>query len=349
MIDLRSDTVTKPTPDMRRAMAEAEVGDDVFGEDPTIRALEEETARLLGKEQALYVPSGHMANQIAVYVSARSGEEIWAHATSHVLGNEQGASSVLARVVPRTFDAPDAVPDSALLERWSAGIDDVHRARPALLCLENTFTGRVVPLSEQRRVTAFAHSHGMRAHLDGARLWNAAVALGAAPAEVADGFDTVSTCFSKGLGAPVGSAVAGDADTIQRARRARKLLGGGMRQAGIIAAGALYALRNNIDRLADDHSRAARLAKGITSATGLAAESRTNMVLVTTEPGEAPGFAADFAEQGVRCVAIGPDLVRLVVHLEIGDADIDTAIAAIGAAVTARGGAPELSRLRAGW
>ncbi|MBB6173011.1 threonine aldolase [Nocardiopsis mwathae] len=340
MIDLRSDTVTRPTPEMRRAMAEAEVGDDVFGEDPTLRTLEEETARLLGKERALFVPSGHMANQLAVYCSARSGEEVWAHATSHVLGNEQGASSVLARVLPRTFDSPDAVPDDALLERWATGTDDVHRARPALLCLENTFTGRAVPLAGQRRAAALARAHGLRTHLDGARLWNAAAALGAAPAEVAEGFDTVSVCFSKGLGAPVGSALAGDADTIDRARRARKLLGGGMRQAGIIAAGALYALRHHLDRLTDDHARAARLAKGITSTTGLSAESRTNMVLLSTAPGKAPGHASAFADQGVRAFAIAPDLIRFVVHLEIGDADIDTAIAGIGAAVMTRSQGP---------
>jgi threonine aldolase len=335
MIDLRSDTVTRPTPEMRRAMADADVGDDVFGEDPTVRRLEEETAALLGMEAALYVPSGHMSNQIAVYLGAGSGDEVWTHELFHVVANEQGGTSVLARVLPRTFDAPDGVPAQGLLERWAAGTDDVHRARPALICLENTFTGRVVPLAEQRRVADFAHAHGMRAHLDGARLWNAAVALGVPPAEVAAGMDTVSVCFSKGLGAPVGSALAGDAATIARARRARKLLGGGMRQAGIIAAGALYALRHHVDRLADDHARAARLAAAVDALPGLAAEARTNMVIVTAPEGRAADLAAALRADGVGCTALGPERLRLVVHLGVSDADVDDAAARAAKAAAA--------------
>ncbi|GAA3754087.1 threonine aldolase [Spinactinospora alkalitolerans] len=325
MIDLRSDTVTRPTPEMRQAMAQAEVGDDVFGEDPTVRALEEETAELLGKEAALYVPSGHMSNQLAVLASVHSGDEVWAHERAHVLSNEQGATSVLARALPRTFTDPEGHPGQDLLERWATGVDDVHRARPRLICLENTFTGLVVPLAEQRRVADFAHTRDMRLHLDGARLWNAAVALGATPAEVAAGADTVSVCFSKGLGAPVGSAMAGDAETVRAARRARKLLGGGMRQAGIIAAGALYALRTNIGRMAEDHARAERLAAALTRIPGLDALARTNMVLVSTPEGAAARYARAFTEYGVGCVPIGTELVRLVVHLEIDDAGVDEA------------------------
>ncbi|GLU47725.1 threonine aldolase family protein [Nocardiopsis ansamitocini] len=335
MIDLRSDTITRPTARMRRAMAEAEVGDDVFGEDPTVRRLEEETARLLGKEAALYVPSGHMSNQLAIYAQVNSGDEIWAHRSSHILANEQGATSVLARALPRAYDDPRGYPDHDLLEQWAAGSNDVHRARPRLICLENTFTGRVVPLTEQQRVADFAHALGMSLHIDGARLWNASVELGVPPSEAASGADTVSVCFSKGLGAPVGSALAGSAETVDRARRARKLLGGGMRQAGIIAAGALHALHHHRDRLAEDHRRAAELAVALDALPGMSALARTNMVVVTTPPDEAARWARAFTEHGVGCVPIGPDLIRLVLHLEVDDAMLDQAIKRIAEAAAA--------------
>ncbi|MDS1270107.1 GntG family PLP-dependent aldolase [Lipingzhangella sp. LS1_29] len=332
MIDLRSDTVTRPTPEMRSAIAAAEVGDDVFGEDPTVADLETETADLLGKEAAVFVPSGHMGNQIAVYVHTRSGAEIWAPQQAHILGNEQGAASVLSRVLPRTFDSPDGVPPADVLHRWATGTEDIHRARPSLLCMENTLTGRVVPLEEQRRATAFAHEHGLRTHLDGARLWNAAVALDQEPAAVAAGFDTVSVCFSKGLGAPVGSALAGDAATIAQARRARKLLGGAMRQVGVLAAGARHALHQHRSRLVQDHDRAERLARFVTDNTQLSAVARTNMVLVTTPADSAQQLVAALETQGVRAVALGSDLVRLVLHLDIDDAKLDAATAGLHAA-----------------
>ncbi|GHC75470.1 low-specificity L-threonine aldolase [Nocardiopsis terrae] len=331
MIDLRSDTLTRPTTDMRRAMAEAEVGDDVWGEDPTVRALEEETAALLGREAALYVPSGHMANQLGLYVSTRSGEEVWAHEHHHLIGDEQGAAAVLSRVLPRLYSG-DPFPPQELLESWISGLGDVHRADPALLWLENTFTGQVVPLAEQRRVTDFAHAHGLRAHLDGARLWNAAAHLGVSPEEAARGFDTVSVCFSKGLGAPVGSALAGDADTIRRARRGRKLLGAGMRQAGIIAAGALHALRHHRERVVEDHQRAARLAERVDGLPGISAAARTNMVLLSTPEGEAARYAEAFAEQGVRGLG-GGSRIRLVLSLEVTDSDVEEAAEAIARAV----------------
>lgn len=327
MIDLRSDTLTRPTPAMRRAMAEAEVGDDVFGEDPTVRALEEETAALLGREAALYVPSGHMANQLGLYVSTRSGEEVWAHEHHHLIGDEQGATVVLARALPRLYSG-EPFPAQELLESWIAGVGDVHRADPALVWLENTFSGQVVPLAEQRRVTDFAHAHGLRAHLDGARLWNAAVHLGASPAEVAAGFDTVSVCFSKGLGAPVGSALVGDTDTVRRARRGRKLLGAGMRQAGIIAAGALHALRHHRERLVEDHERAARLAERLEGLPGVSVEARTNMVLLTTPEGRAGRYLEAIAAEGVRAIG-GGARVRLVLRQEITDSDVEEAAKAI--------------------
>ena len=332
MIDLRSDTLTRPTSDMRRAMAEAEVGDDVFGEDPTVRALEEETAALLDREAALYVPSGHMANQLGLYVSTRSGEEVWAHEHHHLIGDEQGAAVVLSRVLPRLY-SDGTVPAQELLDTWISGLGDVHRADPALLWLENTFTGRVVPLAEQRRITDFAHAHGLKAHLDGARLWNAATYLEVSPAEVAEGFDTVSVCFSKGLGAPVGSALVGDTDTIQRARRGRKMLGAGMRQAGIIAAGALHALRHHRDRLVEDHERAARLAGQLDGLPGLSARAETNMVLLQTPEGEAGRYLEAFATQGVRALG-GGSRVRLVLSLNITDGDVEEAAKAITRAVS---------------
>lgn len=332
MIDLRSDTLTRPTPDMRRAMAGAEVGDDVLGEDPTVRALEEETAALLGREAALYVPSGHMSNQLGLYVSTRSGEEVWAHEHHHLIGDEQGAAVVLSRVLPRLYSGAP-FPPQELLESWISGLGDVHRADPALLWLENTFTGRVVPLAEQRRVTDFAHAHGLLAHLDGARLWNAAAHLEVSPAEVAAGFDTVSVCFSKGLGAPVGSALVGDTDTIRRARRGRKLLGAGMRQAGIIAAGALHALRHHRERIAEDHERAARLAEQLDGLPGLSALAQTNMVLLQTPEGAAERHLEAFAAQGVRALG-GGSRVRLVLSLDITDGDVEGAAKAITRAVS---------------
>ncbi|MBE2999930.1 low specificity L-threonine aldolase [Nocardiopsis sp. HNM0947] len=329
MIDLRSDTLTAPTTRMREAMAGAEVGDDVFGEDPTVRELEEEVAGLLGTEAAVYVPTGHMANQLGLFVASRSGEEVWAHENHHLIGDEQGAAAVLSRVLPRLYSG-DPWPSDALLGSWIAGAREgnVHRAEPALLWLENTFSGQVVPLAEQDRATAFAHSHGMRTHLDGARLWNAATALGVGPARVAQGFDSVSVCFSKGLGAPVGSALAGDAETVLRARRGRKLLGGGMRQAGIVAAGALHALRHHRERLAEDHAHAEALAARIDGLPGIRASARTNMVLVSTPEGLGAAYAEAFARHGVRALG-GGDRVRMVLRQEIGAEDVDAAARAI--------------------
>ena len=329
MIDLRSDTLTVPTPRMREAMAGAEVGDDVFGEDPTVRTLEEEAASLLGKEAAVYVPSGHMANQLGLFVAARSGEEVWAHENHHLIGDEQGAATVLSRVLPRLYSGAPW-PSDTLLESWIAGAGrgDLHRADPALLWLENTFSGRVLPLPEQERVVAFARAHGLRTHLDGARIWNAAVELDAPLSRVAQGFDSVSVCFSKGLGAPVGSALAGDTETVRRARRGRKLLGGGMRQAGIVAAGALYALRHHRERLAEDHEHASDLAMRIDGLPGIRAQAHTNMVLVAVPEGSGQAHAESFARHGVRALGSG-GRVRMVLRQEIGAQDVADAARAI--------------------
>src|SRR5699024_6004940 len=203
-----------PTAAMRRAMAEAEVGDDVFGEDPTVRTLEEETAELLGTEAAMYVPSGHMGNQLGLYIATLSGQEGWAHEQHHLIGSEHAAAADPSRVQPRLYAGDPGPSHPVLRGRYATAHGDVPPAGPGLVWSENTFSGLVVPLSEQRRVTAFARAHGMRSHLDGARVWNAAAALEVPHAQVAEGFDSVSVCFSKGLGAPVGSALAGDAETI---------------------------------------------------------------------------------------------------------------------------------------
>jgi threonine aldolase len=338
MIDLRSDTVTRPSEEMRQAMARAEVGDDVYGEDPTINELEEEVAGLLGKEAAVFVPSGTMGNQLSIMAAIAAGNamstEVWAHEASHVAGHEQGGVAILGRGFLRTFGGPSGLPDAVALRRTLAGADNIHRATPRLLCLENTvgdLGGRVLPDgAELAAVIDVARAAGMDIHLDGARLWNAAVASGRTPDELVGFAGTVSTCFSKGLGAPVGSAVSGSAEVIAAVRRGRKLLGGGMRQAGILAAGALYALRHNRERLAEDHDRAKRLAAGINDIPGLAAdEPATNMVLARVAPGTAETVVAQWQAAGLATGPLDADTVRLVVHLEISDADIDAALTAI--------------------
>src|SRR5215218_4516254 len=273
-IDLRSDTVTRPTAAMRRAMAEADVGDDVYGEDPTVTALEARTAEILGKEAALFVPSGTMANQIAVGVHAGPGDELLCGATSHIYVWEGGGIARLWGVTPRTFEGRGGLLGLDAI-RDKVRPDDGHYVRTRLVSLENTHNrggGRVHPIDEVAEVSAWARSRGLAMHLDGARLMNAVVASGVAAREWARHFDTVSICFSKGLGAPVGSALAGSADLIRKAHRLRKVLGGGMRQAGVIAAGALFALEHHVGRLADDHAHARILARAVEETEGLALE-----------------------------------------------------------------------------
>src|SRR3954447_12374254 len=257
-IDLRSDTVTRPTPAMRRAMAEAEVGDDVLGEDPTVLELERRTAELLGKEAALFVPSGTMANQIAVGVHAGQGDELICDATSHIYVWEGGGIARLWGATTRTVSGDRGLIDLSTIKGMIRP-DDSHYVRTRLVCLENTHNrggGRVHPLGQVAAISAWARGHGLAMHLDGARLMNAVVASGVPAAEWASHFDTVSVCFSKGLGAPVGSILAGTAEAIRKAHRLRKAFGGGMRQAGILAAAALYALDHHVERLAEDHRHA---------------------------------------------------------------------------------------------
>lgn len=329
-IDLRSDTVTKPTPAMRRAMAEAEVGDDVFGDDPTVHALEERTASLLGKEAAVFVPSGTMANQIAVGVSTRPGDEVLCGSTSHVYVWEGGGMARLSGVTARTFEGNAGLISAGDL-RDAIRPDDPHYVRTRLVCLENTHNrggGRVHPIDEVAAIARWARSHNLLMHLDGARLMNAVVASGRPASEWASHFDTVSICFSKGLGAPVGSALAGTAAAIREARRLRKLFGGGMRQAGILAAAALHALENHVERLAEDHANAQMLADTFRTTEGFSLEFgsvETNLVWVKV--GHSLGTAAEVAaylrSHGILVSVLGPQVIRACTHLDVNREQVE--------------------------
>ena len=336
-IDFRSDTVTRPTPEMRRAMAEAEVGDDVWGDDPTVIELERELAALLGKQAAVYVPSGSMGNQVAIRSQVRPGDEVLVHELAHVVVHEQGGIAALSGAQTRMLPGERGVLELDVIERNLRDPSDPHHAIPSLVCLENTLGemgGLVYPPGRFSEICRLAHERGLRVHLDGARLWNAAVAGGRAPSELVAEVDSVSVCFSKGLGAPVGSAVAGDAELIERARRNRKLFGGGMRQAGIIAAGALYALRNHRERLADDHRNARRLADGLATMRRLEIEPEaveTNIVLARPADGSpAAQIVAELADVGVWCADLNPHTVRFVTHLDVDSEGIETALELAG-------------------
>jgi threonine aldolase len=323
--DFRSDTVTQPTPAMRRAMAEAPVGDDVLEEDPTVRALEEEVAALLGHEAALFCPSGSMGNQICLRVHARSGSELLAEARSHVLAFEMGAPASLSGLMPRPVDAPRGVLTPDLLAPHVAPAVS-YRAPTGVVVVENTHNaagGTVATRAELEPVLAFAAARDLPVHLDGARLWNAAAALDVPERALAAGFSSVMVCFSKGLRAPVGSAVAGARAFVAAARRVRKLFGGGMRQVGVLAAAARVAVRDERGRLAEDHARARRLAEGL----GLdPATVDTNIVLVPVA--DASRAAASLRASGVLAMPAGPAALRFVTHADTGDADVARAVAA---------------------
>jgi threonine aldolase len=329
LIDLRSDTVTRPTPGMRQAMMEAEVGDDVFGDDPTVKRLEARTAERLGKEAAIYVPSGTMANQIAVGIHTRPGDELLCASNSHVYVWEAGGIARLSGVTARTFAG-----DSGLLsvDDLAEAIrpDDIHYVKTRLVWLENTHNrggGRIQSLESIDEIRHWAREHRLAMHLDGARLMNAVVATGRPARDWAQHFDTVSICFSKGLGAPVGSALAGSAESILKARQLRKLFGGGMRQVGVIAAGALYALENHIDRLAEDHANAQVLAEAFKATEGFALESgavQSNLVWVKVDPalGTAAEVASYFRSRGILVAALGAQVIRACTHLDVSREDV---------------------------
>jgi len=342
MVDLRSDTVTKPTPEMRQAMAVAEVGDDVFGDDPTINRLQDCVAALLGKEAALYVPSGSMANQAAIRAHTQPGEEIILHEDGHIYHYEAGAPSGLSgcslRLLPGDrgqFTAEDV--------RGAIRAPDSHYPLTSLVLIENTHNrggGSIWSVDEIARIREVADEHGLKMHLDGARLMNACVATDRKPTDYTRYFDTVSICFSKGLGAPVGSAVASTEPTIRRIHRFRKMFGGGMRQGGIIAAGALYALDHHVDLLAEDHANARRLAQAVAAMPGVSVEVErveTNIVYfdVDSSVGTAKSLCDRLFEAGVRMLAIGPQRVRAVTHLDVTTEGIDRAVDALTRVLTA--------------
>ncbi|MEZ4651731.1 MAG: GntG family PLP-dependent aldolase [Candidatus Eisenbacteria bacterium] len=335
MVDLRSDTVTRPTAEMRQVLAEAVVGDDVFGDDPTVRQLEAEVAALLGHEAALFVPSGTMANAVGVAVHTRPGDEVLLEETAHIFQYEGGGSAVLSGVQLWPIRAVSGLPEPGEITARIRPLGDPHLPISRLLCLENTHNragGRVLPLDAFRGVIETARSHGLSVHLDGARLWNAAVASGRPESDYARLCDSVSVCFSKGLGAPVGSAFVGSKELVERARLVRKRLGGGMRQVGILAAAALHAVHHHRARLAEDHARARRLAEGIAELPGLDVELETvetNIVVAEVVRGTRDGWLGQLREKGVWAVAFGGNGVRFVTHLDVDDAGIDLALDAL--------------------
>ena len=335
MIDLRSDTVTKPSPGMRQAMAEAEVGDDVFGEDPCVNRLQEMAAQLLGKEAALFVPSGTMANQLCIKVYTQPGDEIIMERTNHPFNSESGGIAALSGVQVNLIDGQRGVITAAQVARAIRRGDGVHNPPTRLVCLENTHNrggGNVYPLETIREISDVAQQHGLARHLDGARLLNACVASGLPATEFTQYFDSCTLCLSKGLGAPVGSVIAASAEFIRRALRYRKMFGGGMRQAGIIAAAGIYALEHNVERLAEDHQHAKLLAERISSARGLRLnpqEVETNIFFLQLDPTEAsldaPGLQRALRAHDVLANAVDQYSMRLVTHLDVARAQVEQA------------------------
>jgi threonine aldolase len=328
-IDFRSDTVTRPTPAMRRAMAEALVGDDVYGEDPTVTALETTVAARAGKEAGLFVPTGTMGNQIALAAHTRRGVEVISPAGAHIYEYELGAMAALSGLIPRLIPAPGGIPDpDAVRAAISPGR---HQAPTGLITLENTHNkagGTLVPLEIAAAIGVVAREAGLPYHLDGARAWNAQVALGVTLAELCAPFDSVSLCLSKGLGAPVGSVLVGSRALIDEAHRYRKMFGGGMRQAGVIAAAGLVAVETMVERLADDHRRARELAEALQGIPGVVvdlARVQTNMVFLELE--NARAWVGKLAAVGVRSNAMGGGEIRLVTHFDLSDEDVRRGVA----------------------
>jgi len=349
MIDLRSDTVTKPTPAMRKAMAEAEVGDDVYGEDPTVRKLEELAAARLERQAAVFVPTGTMGNQIAVHLHTHPASEVLIEARGHIYNFEMGAMAALSGALPRPIVTPGGLLEP---DQVAAAINPkvAYRTPTRLLALENThnlWSGLPMDAARTRALAAVAHHNGIRVHLDGARIFNAAAALKTSAAELAKECDSVMFCLSKGLAAPVGSMLVGDADFIQEARRVRKVFGGGMRQVGVLAAAGLVALTQMVDRLVEDHQRARRLAEGLAALPGVELDPKrvqTNIIVLRLMGERVPGpkslppsqrFVGGMREGGVLCGAFGNHEIRMVTHYEISDADVDAALRAARKALVA--------------
>ena len=324
LIDLRSDTVTRPSPGMRKAMNEAELGDDVFGDDPTVNRLQARAAGMFGFEAALLFPSGTQSNLAALMSHCGRGEEVILGMEAHSYRYEAGGVSVLASIQPQAV--PNRADGSLDLAEVEAAIkpDDPHFARTRLLALENTITGRVLPRKYLEQAIALARRKNLSIHLDGARVFNAATQLKMKVKDLCAGFDSVSSCLSKGLGAPAGTVLLGNSELIGKAKRARKILGGGMRQAGVIAAAGLYALENNVERLRTDHENAERLARGLRELK-LDVQLNTNMVLVKVPPEKVTQLAERLKTQNILVLPRAP--MRLVTHLDVDAAGIDRAIA----------------------
>jgi threonine aldolase len=330
VIDLRSDTVSRPSEAMRRAMAEAEVGDDVFGDDPTVIQLERRAAEVTGKEAALYVASGTMGNLLAVMTQTRPGDEIILGDQSHIFRYELGGAARIAGVVTRALvNAADGTVDPADVVE-AIRVEDLHSPGSRLLCLENTHNrcgGSAIPAETIDSLVGLAHERGLKVHLDGARIFNAAAALGVPVSRIARECDTVSFCLSKGLGCPVGSVLCGSAEFVANARRNRKLLGGGMRQVGILAAAGLYALEHNVNRMGDDHANAMLLADGLRELGPFRPNRpQTNIVVADVVEGRLSDWLSAFERQGVLAVAFGPQRMRLVTHIDVTPGDVDEAL-----------------------
>ena len=323
-IDLRSDTVTKPTLGMLQAMSEAEVGDDVIDIDPTLRRMELYTAEILGKESAIFMPSGTMSNQIAIRLHCNRGSEFICESDCHIYHYEQGAYAQLSGLVAKTIAGQGGTLRVCDVED-AISVENEHFLRTTMLCLENTHNrcgGRIQPQDEVIKICHWAQENGLSTHLDGARLWNAAVASNTSPDELCRPFDSVSVCFSKGLGAPVGSALAGSSEFISEARRARKLFGGGMRQAGFLGAAALYALKHHQERLSDDHAHAQQIGEACNDCGFLTVRDNqidTNIILCDVDPKQKTAHEVINAlqTQGLLCLATGKHSIRLVTHLNI--------------------------------
>ena len=327
MIDLRSDTVTQPTDAMRKAMASAQVGDDVYGDDPTVNQLESTAAELLGKEDAILATSGTQSNLMAVLSHCERGEEYIVGQQAHTYRFEAGGAAVLGSIQPQPLDfEPDGSIDLARVAQ-AIKPDDFHFARTKLFCLENTQGGKVLPLKYLEAAEATARKFGLGFHLDGARLFNATVKLNVTPTAIAGHFDTISICLSKGLGAPVGSVLCGSKELIKKARRWRKMLGGGMRQAGILAAAGIIALEDHVDRLQEDHANASFLAEKLAGIDELEIDRtlvQTNMVFAGLRQGDPTALKAYLYEKGVLINSGDP--IRMVTHMDVGQADIEAAV-----------------------
>ena len=335
MKDFRSDTVTRPTPGMRRVMAEAEVGDDVWGEDPTVNRLEAEVAEMFGHEAAVFACSGTQSNQMGLRVHCVPGDELLIHETGHICNFEGGAPAALSGISIRTVPGLGGMPDVSDLEA-RVRPDDQHFPRTRLVCLENTTNlggGRVFSLAHLQRVSQWCVERGLRRHLDGARVFNALAAGGYSPRQLGACFDTISICFSKGLGCPLGSILIGSSADMRQARRVRKMFGGGLRQSGIIAAAALYALEHHVERLQEDHANAKRLAEGLGKLPGLQIDEQTvetNLVFfeLHREVGTAVQLAAALRERGILAGPMGGQRMRMVTHLDVTADDVEAALGA---------------------